>query len=132
MASPCWWAVTSHAVFVLGVADDRFDGGSSFYLALDGGCHPVFLAGGVDLEPLGERRVVALSSDIGEDAIEAGADDFLHVGHDLRESVAVVRIARQCLGVQRELLSARFQLASPRSCCNRKRYRLTKRVGQAK
>jgi len=35
--------ITAHAVSVLDVADDQFDGGTSLHLTLDGGCHPSLL-----------------------------------------------------------------------------------------
>ena len=74
--------VAVHAVAVLDVADDRFDGGPAFHLALDGRGDAAFLAGGEDAQLVDPRGVVPLVSGIGEDALEGGAGGGLDLGDD--------------------------------------------------
>ena len=75
-------------MFVLEVPDDRLDGGSSSHLALDGGRHAALLAGGEDLEPVGERGIVAAVAGIGEDAGDAVPDGPFHFWNDGCQGVA--------------------------------------------
>jgi hypothetical protein len=68
-------AKTAHAVLMLEVTDDGFDGGPSFELALDLRRDVALLAGGVDLELVIGRGVVAAIAGIGDAAIEHVADE---------------------------------------------------------
>ena len=92
--------IALHAVLILDVADERFDRGAAFHLAFDGGRHSAFLACRVDFEGMGGWRIAAAVSGIGEKTINIIADDLLHVRNDLCQRVAIIRIARQCLGME--------------------------------
>src|SRR6266516_864233 len=76
------------------VADHGLDGGPSFELALDLRGEAALLAGGVDLEPVIGRRVVAAIAGIGDAAIEHVADERFHLRNDRGERVSVIGIAR--------------------------------------
>ena len=54
--------IASHAVFGLKMSDHGLDGGASLELAFDLRCDATLLAGGVDLELVTGRRVVAAVS----------------------------------------------------------------------
>ena len=86
--------VAAHAVVFLEVADHGLDGGPSFELALDLRGEAALLAGGVDLEPVIGRRVVAAIAGIGDAAIEHVADERFHLRNDRGERVSVIGIAR--------------------------------------
>jgi hypothetical protein len=89
VASSWLWAL------VLDMADDGFDGGAPFHLAFDLLRDAALLAGGEDMEFVGERRVVALVACIGQDALDAGAGQGLNVRQHGFERVAVPRV--KCL-----------------------------------
>ena len=95
--------VSAHAMFGLGVADDRFDRRAAAEFAFDGLGDATSLARDIDLELVAGRGVVAAIAAVGDDAGKVGAD----LGLDLRdhgcEGVAVIRVARQRLGVGDEL-----------------------------
>jgi hypothetical protein len=96
--------VAAHAVLGLEVADDRLDGGPAPELAFDLGVQAALLAGGIDLEAMGGRGVVAAVSGIGDDPLERLADEAFHLGDDAAaQSVPVIRIAGQRLDVGDEL-----------------------------
>src|SRR5262245_49157890 len=99
--------VAAHAVFVLEVADDRFDGSAASHLSLDGGRHAPLLAGGVDPEPVAQRGMVAAISGIDENALELDPDHRFHVGNDLCQSVAVIGVSGQRLGMEGKLAAFR-------------------------
>jgi hypothetical protein len=60
--------IAAHAVVFLEVADDRLDGRASFELALDLRRDAALLAGGVDLELVIGRGLVAAIAGIGDAA----------------------------------------------------------------
>jgi hypothetical protein len=80
--------IAAHAVVFLEVADDRLDGGASFELTLDLRREAPLLAGGVDLELVIGRGVVAAIAGIGDAAIEDVADERLHLWNDGAERVS--------------------------------------------
>ena len=90
-------------MLVFDMADDRFDGGASFHLAFDLRGEAALLAGGEDMEFVGERGIVALVSGVGQDAADPGAGEGLNAGKHGCERVAVIRSSRQRLGVDGEL-----------------------------
>jgi hypothetical protein len=97
--------VAAHPMLDFGVTDDRFDRRASAQVALDVFGGASLLTGDIDLEAIVRRRVVAAVSPIGDDAGEAGADRRFNLGDDGRQSVAVIGVARQRLGVGDELAS---------------------------
>ena len=95
--------IAAHAVVFFEVADDGLDGGPSFEFALDLRRDAALLAGGVDLELVIGRGVVAAIAGIGDAAIEDVADERLHLRNDRAERVPVIGIAGQCCGMGDEL-----------------------------
>jgi hypothetical protein len=67
--------IAAHAVLLLEVTDDGLDGGPSFELALDLWRDVALVAGGVDLELVIGRGVVAAIATVGDAAIEHVADE---------------------------------------------------------
>jgi len=88
-------------VFGLDVADHWLDGGPASHLATDRLGHPAHLAR--DPDPEFVRVVVAAIPLVDMDAPDLDAGQFLHLGDDRAEGVAVIRVAVQGLGVEHEL-----------------------------
>src|SRR6266545_3068872 len=85
--------IATHAMVFLKVADDGLDGGPPFELALDLRRDAALLAGGVNLELVVGRGVVAAIAGIGN---ELAAGGMLHGGGDAHldaELVGPVRLA---------------------------------------
>ena len=95
--------VAVHAVLVLDVADDRLDGRTAAHLSLDLRGDAALLLGSEDFELVIGRRIVAAVAGVGVDAFEGVSDELLDRGNDTGESVAVIRIAGQRLGMDSEL-----------------------------
>ena len=95
--------IAAHPMLAFGVADDRLDGRAAAQLAFDLVGDAPLLTRDIDLEAIVWRRVVAAVSPIGDDAGETDADLRLDFGDDRLQRVAVIRIARQRLGVGDEL-----------------------------
>src|SRR2546429_6570165 len=93
--------VAAHAVIVLEVADDGFDGGAPAHLAADGLGDTPNLAADPDLEPV--RIVVAAIALVAVDAADRDTCKLFEIGDDGAESVAIIWVAVQRLGVQHEL-----------------------------
>ena len=70
---------------------------------LIGGRDPPLLLGGVDLELVLRRRIVAAIAGIGVKPVDRGADQLLDRRDDGCQRMAVIGIARQRLGVGDEL-----------------------------
>lgn len=81
--------VAAHAVMLLKMADDRFDGGAALEGALDLRGDAAPLAGGIDLE--GPWRVVATVAGIGDDAVDGVVNERFHLRQDSGEGVAIPR-----------------------------------------
>ena len=92
---------------VLDVADDGFNGGAAAHLAFDGGRHAAFLAGGEDLEPVGERGIVTAVAGIGKNAGDAVSDGPLHVRDDGCQGMPVIGVSGQRHGMEGELAASR-------------------------
>jgi hypothetical protein len=92
--------VAADAVFVLEVADDRFDRGAASHLSLDGGASCAASGRRCRSCPVAQRGIVAAISGIDENALELDPDHRFHVGNDLCQSVAVIGVAGQRLGVE--------------------------------
>jgi hypothetical protein len=75
------------------VADDGFDGGPPFELALDLRSEAPLLAGRVDLELVIGRGVVAAITGISNAAIQHVANERFHLRNDRAERVSVIRVA---------------------------------------
>ena len=99
--------VPAHAVLGFGVSDDRLDRGSAPEFAFDGLGDAESLAGDIDPELVAGRGVVAAIAAVGDDAGKARADLRLDLRDHGGECVAIVRVARQRLGVGDELASGR-------------------------
>ena len=87
------------------MSDDGFDGGTSAHLAFNVFGHPAFLAGGIDLEAVSLRGVVALVSGIDDDARKRCPDLGLDGRNDKR--AAVIWFSGQRLDVSDELAAFR-------------------------
>src|SRR5882724_9491451 len=101
MRSPAGEIVAAHAVILLEVADDGFDGGAAAHLAADGLGDTPDLAADPDLESV--RIVVAAIALVAVDAADRDTCKLFEIGDDGAESVAIIWIAVQRLGVQHEL-----------------------------
>ena len=95
--------VSLHAVAVLEVSDDRLDGGAAFHEALDCWGDAAFLPRCEDAQFVDTGRIVAPLAGIGEDPLQGRAGQRLDLGDHRCQGVAIVRSARQRLGVNREL-----------------------------
>src|SRR5262245_65146526 len=93
--------VATHPMIVLEMADHGFDGGTTAHLAADGLGNTPDLAADPDLEPI--RIVVAAIALVAMDATDRDTCEPFEIGDDRTESMAVVRVAVQSLGVQHEL-----------------------------
>lgn len=89
------------------MSNDGFDGGSSSHLAFYVFGHPTFLTGGIDLEAVGLRGVVALVSGIGDDARKRCPDLGLDGRNDGLKRVAIIGFSGQRLDVSDELAAFR-------------------------
>ncbi len=69
-------------------------------------CEATLLAGGVDLEPVTGRRIVASISGIGESPLDGVADHVLHGRNDGAERMVVVGIAGERRHMGDELAAA--------------------------
>ncbi len=85
------------------MADNRFDGGAAAHLAFDLWCDAALLLGGVDLELVLGRRIVAAVAGVGMQPLDGVADNLLDRRNDARQRVAVIGIARQRLCVDSKL-----------------------------
>src|SRR5262249_39412686 len=93
--------VAAHAVILLEVADDGFDGGAPAHLAADGLGDTPDLTADPDLEPV---RVGGAGIGLGGvDAAERDHCKLFYIGDDGAESVAIIWVAVQRLGVKHEL-----------------------------
>ena len=81
----------------------RFDGGAAAHLAFDLWGEAALLPGGVDLELVIGRRVVAAIAGIGVQPLDFIADQLFDGWDDLCQRMPVIRIARQRLGMDGEL-----------------------------
>src|SRR5579871_4232867 len=90
-------------MLVFDVSDDRLGGGAPTHFALDLRGDSALLLGGVDLELVFGRGVVAAISGIGMHALDLVADELLDRWNDPGERVAVIRIAGQRLRMDCEL-----------------------------
>ena len=88
-------------MLVFDVSDDRLDGCTPAHLPLDLRGDAALLLG--DLELVIVRRVVAAISGISVNALDLVADELLNRRNDPCKRVAVIRIAGQRLGMDREL-----------------------------
>ena len=70
--------IASYAVLGLEVANHGLDRSTALELAFDLRCNATLLAGGVDLEPVTGRRIVASISGIGEGQFDGVAYQLLH------------------------------------------------------
>jgi hypothetical protein len=95
--------IAVHPVLVLAVSDHRFDGRSAAHLAFDLGRDAALLLGGIDPELVIGRRIVAVITGIGVQPLDFIADGLLDRRDDRRQRVPIIRIARQCLGMDGEL-----------------------------
>lgn len=86
--------VSAHAVVGFQVADDGLDGCPAAQVALDRPRHAAFLSGGVDLEAVGRRCVVAAVSGVRDDSGKRDADLSLDHRNDGRERMAVIGFSR--------------------------------------
>src|SRR5262245_61101926 len=86
---------------LLEVADDGFDGGAPAHLAADGLGDTPDLAADPDLEPV--RIVVAAIALVAVDAADRDTCKLFEIGDDGAESVAIIWVAVQRLGVKHEL-----------------------------
>ena len=77
--------VAVHAVTVLEVTDDRFDGGAAFHQALDGRGDAAFLPRCEDAQLVYAGRIMAAVAGIGEDPLEGRAGQRLGDVHRLRD-----------------------------------------------
>src|SRR3954464_5499983 len=93
--------VAAHSVVVLEMADHRLDVGAMPHLAADGFGDTANLAADPDLEPVG--IVVAAIALVAVDAAGCDTCELFEISDDETERVAVIRIAVQGLGMQREL-----------------------------
>ena len=93
--------IALHAVFGLEVADDGLDGGSASLLATDRLGDPARLTRDPDPETV--RVVVASIALIDVDTADLNAGELLHLGDDVAESVSVIGVTVQSLGVEHEL-----------------------------
>lgn len=66
--------VATHSVARFGMADERLNRRSAPDLSFDCVGHPALLAGGIDLEAMLLRRIVALVAGVAEGALERDAD----------------------------------------------------------
>jgi len=88
-------------VILLEVADDGFDGGAPAHLTADGLGDAADLAADPDLEPV--RIVVAAIALVAVDAADRDTRKLFKIGDDGAESVAIIWVAVQRLGVKHEL-----------------------------
>ena len=95
--------VSAHAVLVLDVTDDRFDGGTALHLLFDCGRHTAFLALGKDAEGVGVGSVVASVSGIGEDLFDLIANEVFYAGDYVFQGVAIIRVSGKGHGMDGEL-----------------------------
>src|SRR5947209_6710922 len=95
--------IATHAVVLLEVADDGLDGRPTFELALDLRRDAALLTGGVNLELVVGRGVVAAIAGIGNAAIEHIADERFYLRNDRGERVPVIGVAGQRRDVSDEL-----------------------------
>ena len=95
------------AEMVLGfhVSDDGLDGGAASQLALDGAEHAALLSG--DEDTVWVSRIVAAVSFVDIGTLDLGPSEPLGVLDRGPQRVPIIRIARQCLGVQDELAAGR-------------------------
>src|SRR5262249_257316 len=89
--------VAAHAVILLEVADDGFDGGAPAHLAADGLGDTPDLAADPDLEPV---RTIAL---VAVDAADRDTCKLFEIGDGGAASVAIIWVAVQRLGMKHEL-----------------------------
>src|SRR2546427_11087368 len=89
--------IAPHAVFGLGVADDRLDRGAALHLAADRSGHPAHLAG----DPHPELLLVIVAAIALVDVDPAGLDPgpFFQIGADPAQRVAVQPGSLQSPGV---------------------------------
>ena len=98
--------IAAHAMLGLQVSDDGLDRGAPPHPAFDLRRHAPFLSGGVDADIVRRRRAMSAIAGIGDDAHHLCAGRRLDGGDHGCERMAVVRIARQRLGVENELAAA--------------------------
>ena len=82
-------------------ADDGFDGGAPAHLAADGLGDTPDLTADPDLEPV--RIVVAAIALVAVDAANRDTCKLFEIGDDGAESVAIIWVAVQRLGMKHEL-----------------------------
>src|SRR5262245_38047312 len=87
--------IAAHAVLFLEMTDDGLDRRPAFELAFDLRRDAALLAGGVDLEHVIGRGIVAAIAGIGDAAIDQVADECFHLWNDRGERVPVIGITRQ-------------------------------------
>ena len=85
------------------MSDDRLDGSAAFHEALDCWGDAAFLPRCEDTQFVYAGRIVAPVAGIGEDPLQGRAGQRLDLGDHRCQGVAIVRSARQRLGVDREL-----------------------------
>jgi hypothetical protein len=93
--------VAAHAVILLEMADDGFDGGAPAHLAADGLGDTPDLAADLDLEPV--WIVVAAIALVAVDTADRDTCKLFEIGDDGAESVAIIWVAVQRLGMKHEL-----------------------------
>src|SRR5208283_1901668 len=81
--------------------DHGLDGGAASQLAFDGTEHAALLSGNEDA--IRVRRVVAAISFVDISALDLASSEPLGVLHIITQEMAIIRIARQRLGMQHEL-----------------------------
>ena len=91
----------AEVAFLLHMADERLDGGASPQLAFDDAEDAALLAG--DEDPSRVGRIVAAVSLVDVGPFDLASGEALGVLDGGPQCVAVVGIARQCLGLQHEL-----------------------------
>src|SRR5260221_6817586 len=84
--------IATHAMVFLKVADDGLEGGPPFDLALDLRRDAALLAGGVSLELVVGRGVVAAIAGIGNAAIEHIADERFHLRNDRAKRLSLFHV----------------------------------------
>jgi hypothetical protein len=93
--------VAAHAGILLEMADDGFDGGAPAHLAADGLGDTPDLAADPDLELV--RIVVAAIALVAVDAADRDTCKLFKIGDDGAESMAIIWVAVQGLGMKHEL-----------------------------
>ena len=69
------------------------------HLALDRLCHAALLAGRIDFEAMVGRRIMSFVAGVTDHALQRDADLLFNLRDDEAERMAVIRFARQSLGV---------------------------------